>query len=232
MRNILVFVLAMTIVLSEKMLFNPMPTGAVTPSDVGIAKTEKLASLDSNQNNAVEKDGIRFEILVPERTWVIPPNQPDARTPVQIGIRITNNTQMPIRFGRFDPLMVLIMDIVGPDGLTLERFAARDILLKSQKLACLLTTPGKSLTFFMDANLYWQDNKLLLGGVDGLGGWNFSDLKPGNYQVRFKYISSSSREICYEAETTNPQTSVPKVVDGLWTGFIVTPFVPVHLIER
>ncbi|MEG3842127.1 hypothetical protein [Microcoleus sp. herbarium14] len=47
--------------------------------------------------NAVEVDGIRFEIIMPEIVFVlpIPKAKPGNNTSVQLGVRITNNTSNP-----------------------------------------------------------------------------------------------------------------------------------------
>jgi hypothetical protein len=229
MRNFLAFLLAMTLVLFGKMILNPMPTGAAVPSDLGITKTEKLAFLDSNQNNAVEKDGVRFEILVRERTWVIPANQPDASTPLRLGIRMTNKTQKPIRFPQFDPVMVLGIDIIGEDGFTLKPKGARERLLVSpEQRVCRLAKPEQSLTYDVNAKLYWQNNRLVFGIPEG---WYYEGLKPGNYRIRFKYsITSITLPSCENLQTLD-QAALAKISEEFWSGLAVTPFVDIRVVE-
>ena len=41
---------------------------------------------------AVEKDGVVFELLVPERTWSTPDPKPNASLPVKVALEITNKT--------------------------------------------------------------------------------------------------------------------------------------------
>ena len=229
MRNFLAFVLAMTLVLFGKMILNPMPTGAVAPSNLAIAKTEDLTSLASTQNNAVEQDGVRFEILVPERIWVIPANKPDASTPARLGLRITNKTQKPIRFFIFDTLRVLGIDIVGEDGLALEEQGGRNVTrLTPEQLVCRLAQPKQSLIYDVNANLYWQNNQLVLGSPDG---WYFEGLKPGSYRIRFKYsITSIPVPLCENLPTLD-QAALAKVAEEFWSGLAVTPFVDIRVVE-
>lgn len=80
--------------------------------------------------------------------------------------------------------------------------------------------PGESLTFFVDAELYWYNHKIRLAGYARDGGvWTFGALKPGIYQVRFTYQSRSPvRKIYYGGS-----------VEGLWTGVVSTPFVEFRL---
>jgi hypothetical protein len=193
-------------------------------------RATELTSFESTNSNidsnAVERNGIRLEILVPDRVWRIPEKQ-DAITPVRLGFQITNNTPHPIRFPPLDPLLVFPLEIVDADGNLLQRQAGRDILLKSPQLACPLVQPRESLTFFLKAQLFWQNNQLLFGGADGLGGgWSFDNLKPGNYQIRLRYINSRALLVCYD-----PDRDDENLTRGIWTGQIVTPFVKFRVLQ-
>lgn len=229
MRNILAFVLAMTLVLSGKILLNPVQKVIAASSNVEIDNTDHLTSFVSNQNNTVEKNGVRFEILVPESTWVIPANKPDASTPVPLGLRMTNKTQKPIRFPRFDPLIVLGIDVVGEDALALEQKGGRDVLiLTPEQRVCRLAQPEQSLNYNVKANLYWYDDNLVFGSPEG---WYYEGLKPGNYRIRFKYsITSITLPSCENLQTIN-QTELPKILEEFWSGLAITPFVNIRVVE-
>ena len=145
--------------------------------DSELGRATELTSFESTHSNidsnAVERNGIRLEILVPDRVWRIPEKQ-DAITPVRIGFQMTNNTPYPIRFPPLDPLLVFPLEIVDADGNLLRGSGGRGMLLQSPQLACTLVQPRESLTFFLKAQLFWQNNQLLFGGNDGLGGgWTF-----------------------------------------------------------
>ncbi|SKB14078.1 exported hypothetical protein [Planktothrix sp. PCC 11201] len=233
MRNFLIFCWALALVLVGQITHFLMLPGLSATEDSGIGRIASLISLESADRNAVEVDGIRFEIIVPERVWSIPEKHSSSAIPVKIGLRITNQKPTPIHLTRFDPQIVLGLEIVGADGLPLKGKGIRDRLmgLRMEQLACPLVQAGKSVTFFLDANLYWRDNLLHLGGSDGLGGgWNFDNLKPGIYQVRFLYGNSSSVAPCYDS-IQDPKTRDPQVLQGLWTGQATTPFVEVRLVQ-
>jgi RNA polymerase sigma factor (sigma-70 family) len=170
--------------------------------------------------NVVEKDGVRFELLVPQREWQIPEDRPGARTTVKLALRITNRTNNPLRFTRFDSLSVWM---VGPDGKELTRSGGRDGTFPVQEADCPLVKPGDSVTFDLDAHLFRQDGKLRFGGSDGFGGgWGFADeFKPGRYQLRIWYSNTATEQEVGRAVRT--------VLKGLWTGEVKTPFVEVTL---
>ncbi|WP_206756701.1 hypothetical protein [Planktothrix sp. FACHB-1365] len=108
MGNFLIFGLALALVLLGQIAHFMIPIGLSATEDFGIRKFANLISVESTNGNAVEVDGIRFEILMPQREFTIPAKIPGAHTPVQLGIEITNNTQIPIRFPPFDPLFAVL----------------------------------------------------------------------------------------------------------------------------
>lgn len=217
----------LTLVFCAAMALSHVPRKVTAHEDGGIGKVVNMTSQASTDSNAVEVGGIRLEILVPNQVWRIPEKQPDSNTHVQLGLQIKNNTPYPIRFPPFDPLIVLPLEMVEPDGEFLQQQAARDILLKSPQLTCPLIQPRESVTFFLNAKLFWHNNKLLLGGTDELGGgWHFDNLKPGNYQIRLRYISSRGVLLCYDS-----QINEDKLIQGIWTGQITTPFVNFRLVQ-
>ncbi|MCC3434039.1 MAG: hypothetical protein JGK03_17775 [Microcoleus sp. PH2017_25_DOB_D_A] len=58
-----------------------------------------------HHNNRVEVDSMCFETLVPEPSLRVPLTASSAKIPVQIGMKITNNTSTPFRFILFDTLI-------------------------------------------------------------------------------------------------------------------------------
>lgn len=201
---------------------------------VEIGGVNQLNCLAESENNSAEVDGLIFEILIPERVWVIPENRADVETPLKIGICITNNRKTPVRLTRLDPSVVLGLNIQAADGSELKGGGYRDILMKSPQMVCPFLLPQESVKFFLDVKLYWRDNKLFLGGSDGLGGgWEFVGLKAGNYKIRFGYYNSSAVGFCYDREMINQEpTGTPEFVQDLWGGVIAwTPFVDVRLVE-
>lgn len=207
------FLLSLALLLSGAIALSNISEGAIAMSNLQMRLNAELISSESTDNHAVEKKGIRLEILAPERVWRVPENQQNATTPVRIGFQITNNTPDPIRFPPLDPLLIFSLEIVDADGNLLRRSGGRGMLLNSPQLACPLVQPRESLTFFLKAELFWQNNQLLFGGNDGLGGgWTF-DIMPGNYQIRLRYVNFRPVLFCDE-----PQIYEYKLTRGIWTG--------------
>lgn len=62
----------------------------------------------SINSNTVEVDGIRFEIFMPERVFIIPSNKPNATTPVKLALRITNKTATSFRFQQLNTTLQIL----------------------------------------------------------------------------------------------------------------------------
>ncbi|WP_226583590.1 hypothetical protein [Microseira wollei] len=136
--------------------------------------------------------------MIPKRVWTIPAKNSQAENPVEIGIRITNKTQAPVRFTGFDPLEVIKLGIERPDGLVLGTYIRRAIVFGNSReypqhnYNCQLVLPGKSLTFFPEAKLFWEDEQLTLGEPDRKGSrWFIKLPEVGTYKVRFIYNNPS-----------------------------------------
>jgi uncharacterized protein (TIGR03067 family) len=183
----------------------------------------EIVAVKEDRQNVIEKDGVRFEILVPDRDWPIPENRDGARAPIKLGLRITNKTDKPLRFTRFD---TLFPEMTGPNGKPLSRSGGRNETLPMKESDCPLVKPGERVTFDIDAHLFWQGGKLRFGGSDGFGGvWGFADeLKPGRYRLRIWYVNTATEHEVGRAERT--------VLKGIWTGEVKTPFVEVSLTPR
>jgi beta-lactamase regulating signal transducer with metallopeptidase domain len=172
----------------------PSNMAAFELADVGICPEEDI-----------EKDGVHFVILVPDRSWSIPP--PGFQTPVNVGLRIANKSQTPWRFSRFDSLT---LEMVGPDGKSLRQGGGRNGTWGKTQADAPLVKPGEYVTFVIDAALLWHGDELRLLGSDGFGGMRLlHDVKPGQYKVRILYHD-------HKAE-----------LEGSWPGPIATPFVEV-----
>ena len=226
MRNFFLFGLALALVLVGVIVFGYVPRGLTTPRYVEIGKVANLTSFESTDSNVVEVDGVRFETLVPERVLPIPANRPDAKTPVKLGLRITNQTQKPVRFTRYD---TLFPELLGADGRALQLEGARNWSFPPTVSDCPLLQPGESATFFLDAKLFWQNNKLQLGGSDGFGGfWYFDDLKPGTYRIQIGYSISSMPGV----SVYDPEIQTFRRLTDLWRVPVATPLVEIHLVQR
>jgi hypothetical protein len=216
------------------------------PTAVQIAGTDKgvtsfvplrLVQPVSVDSKTVEVDGIRFEIVMPERVLNIPASHPDFKTPVKLGIRITNNTSTPHRFSRFDTIFPRLL---GPDGKALQLNGGRDGTIAPTELDCPLVMPQNSVTFFLDANLFWRSNelafldanlfwrsnKLALGGSDKFGGiWYFSPLKPGIYHLGLSYANGGITQsiVCPQARGVRGR------LEDFWIGAVNTKFLELSI---
>ena len=177
-------------------------------------------------SNTVEVDGIRFELIMPERVLSIPVNQANVKTPVQLGMRITNNTSTPHRFTRFDTIYPIIL---GTDGKYIQNNGGRDGTIAPQASDCPLVMPQESVTFFMDANLFWTNNELRLGGSDHFGGiWYFSPLKPGTYYLGLGYANGGIIQslFCPQAKGGRGR------LEDFWIGGMNTKLLEVSLVVQ
>jgi RNA polymerase sigma factor (sigma-70 family) len=169
-----------------------------------------------NKERTVEKDGVRFELLIPDTAWPVPENKPGGQSPVALGLRITNTTAKPFRFSAYD---TLFPEVTGPDGKLLEPGVRLRTALR-READCPLVDPGESVTFPFGASLAWMpDGHLRLRGNRPCNGWVFVDpVKPGQYKVRVRYRNVE--------ETFKPDGDSP-VLKGVWTGEVTTPVVDV-----
>ncbi len=192
--------------------------GIMIAAGTGLIMTT-LKPLPSPKGSAVEKKGVHFETLVPDRVWRIPVSEPGTKNPIKLGLHITNKTYKPMRFCRFD---TLFPDMIGPNGKRLQLDGGRNASRLIRESDCPIVKSGESVTFYLDGTLTWQNNKLRLGGPDGFGGlWYFDGLKPGMYKIRFIYHSIQEM-----IQIDRPEK---KILENIWTGQVATPLVKVLL---
>lgn len=200
-----------------------------------------MASFESSESNTIEVNGVRFEILLPERmlslpkknlvqkllrilksALPIPSGDFSYKQSVQIGIRITNNTSIPVRFSFY---FTLFPELVNAEGqVPLEGgWISPSAPLESD---FPLAMPGESLTFFPNVEIFWiWGNRFGLSVAAGNGGeWIFQPLKPGIYQFRFTYNNPKDKVTMYGSVSTNMN-----LIEEIWTGQASTPFVELHL---
>lgn len=231
MRNFFLFGLALALVLFGVIVFGYVPRGLTTPGIVEVDGV-RIESLEleraSTDSNVVEVDGVRFETLVPQRVLTIPANKPGANTPVKLGLLITNQTQRPIRFTRYDSIFPMLL---GSDGQALQLEGGRNWSSPPTVSDCPLLQPGESVTFFVDGKLFWQDDLLRLEWPDGFGGvWFYDNLKPGTYRIRVGYSVSTAfpgKLLVYDPEI---QTFRP--LTDLWRVPVATALVEIRLVQR
>ncbi|WP_322732451.1 hypothetical protein [Nostoc sp. ChiQUE01b] len=211
--------------------------------DVVLECVANMTSSESNEINAVEVDGVRFETLVPERMLCLPkknlvqrllsnlefllPVPPGYFSPkysVQIGIRIINNTSTPLRFSFYFTILPELVNAYGPIPLEGGWIRASASLESDYPLAM----PGESVTYFPEIKFFgtWG-NRFGLSITSGDSGtWFFQSLKPGNYQFRFIYNSPNEKATLYSSVSRDMN-----LIEGIRTGEVLTPFVELHLAQ-
>ncbi len=171
--------------------------------------TFELEEVGTCPEVTIEKDGIHFSILVPDRSWQAPSR--DMRAPVNIGLQISNKSTTAVRFSRFD---TLVLEMTGPDGKALRQGGGRDGTGGRVASDAPLLKPGEHAIYVIDAALLWHGDELRLFGSDGFGGVRLlHDVKPGPYKVRVLYHDPRAE------------------LERSWPGQIATPFVEVSVVK-
>jgi hypothetical protein len=142
-------------------------------------------------STAPSDSSIKLETLVPERVLTIPKHEHSNYTPLQIAVRITNNTLTAFRFY----LDSLTPEFMAVDG---ENFYAGKLqvgrLVFRTESDFLLVRAGESLNLFWEGNFYWGDRNISLQIPDKYSNvWLFRGFKPGISKVRFTYTNAEAQ---------------------------------------
>ncbi|MEA5602150.1 hypothetical protein [Nostoc sp. UHCC 0252] len=145
---------------------------------------------------------------------------------LQMGIRITNNTDNTLRFKLVSDL--LYPEIVGEDD---------EILVEGGWFSCTQSEecsypsliPKENVTFFLETETFWVlNNRLGIAIPTTLyGGWKLKPLKPGAYHFRFTYYNSQT-----EVEIDELSSKNTKQLEGIWTGEVKTPFIELRVVQN
>ena len=103
----------------------------------------------------VEKDGVVFEIVVPQREWAVPEAKDRTAGPkLDLKLRITNKTGEPLRFNAYD---TALPELLTPEGKPVHRWEgdeANSIHIPATEADYPLVMPGKSVTLPLQADLF------------------------------------------------------------------------------
>lgn len=170
-----------------------------------------------NDDNAVEVEGIRFETLLPERAFTLPKKKRGVETCLQLGIRIINNTLIPVHFSFFS---TLVPQLIQAEGQQLAGWYYRRIEKRPFASDFLLAMPGECITFFPYASIFWLKREVFILRIDaGDGGfWNFEIFQVGNYKIQFIYNNKYLTQEIYDRENMSMT-----LIEGLWIGMVSTP---------
>ncbi|MBF2004905.1 MAG: hypothetical protein IGS49_05425 [Chlorogloeopsis fritschii C42_A2020_084] len=201
-----------------------------------------MISSESNNSNTVEVDGIQFETMMPERVVQIPPKLPDAKTQVQFGIRVTNNTATPHRF---------ILFSARPQFLQANKqevlpFRVNAYRTEPSELSDFqLIVPGESVDFWLEGYFHWFKNELNFSFLrKDASYWWFSQFKSDTYFIQIYYANlypdweemGFAGEIIYlkpmykQQNYNYPKSDMIKIKD-VWIGEVYTPPIKFSLIH-
>jgi hypothetical protein len=193
-------------------------SGLTAHEDVVLERVANMTSFQTSDSNAVEVDGIRFETVVPERSYRLP--KYGEETPMKFGVRITNKTLIPYRFD----LPKFFPEILNPHGKPLQMSFAQNATRKVEETDIPLIMPGESFEFLKDAKFSWYSRDcIVLKGFAFYGGiWSFYNFKPTKYQIRLAYKNLLPKQ---KMLLVTGQYEV----DGFWISTIATPFTRLRL---
>lgn len=194
--------------------------------NMSAVKTTELMSVQlTDNNNAVEVDGVIFETVVPNQVVSIPENMPDIKTPWRFGIRITNKTSLPIRFNKYH----LTPEFIGfnDKGLFRDVSESSFILLAERDFPIVL--PGKSFIVFWEGEFYWNENRLLFRAYYEQRrdrSLSFGTFTPGTYHVRLTYENANTESSYFDLKNRQRRQ-----LKGIVKGLFSTPWVEIKLVS-
>ena len=179
-----------------------------------------------NNYNAIEIDGIQLETILSPTSINIPDKANNIETPVDIGMKITNQTQTAFKFDFFD---TLIFQIIRVDGQTIRKGFGSHQLQSPQERHYPLIKPGKSTTFFPNTKLFWFNDELCLKIAIQSGGFDyFQNLQPGEYWIRFVYRKKNN---FFKIRNHQNKNDYIKPLQWLDKTIIATPYVKLNLLS-
>lgn len=130
-------------------------------------------------------DGIEFETVMPNGVVLIPPKQPVAKTQVQFGIQITNNTAHPRNF----LLFTARPEFLQANKQKVAQFGPNANTAASPELSDFkLLMPGESVTFLVEGYFEWfkSELKFVFMRKDATYWW-YGNFESGTYSINVIY---------------------------------------------
>jgi hypothetical protein len=130
---------------------------------------------DAKLSDPVADNNVEFQAFAPP-TWTLP--APGAKTRIELGLKVTNNSDKPIQFNVFDTISISLKDANGKEA------RARFMRDSTFVPPALTINKGDAALVFRDATL----DGATLSGQDGSGGvWTIDGVKPGTYTLLIRY---------------------------------------------
>jgi hypothetical protein len=242
MRKLSAIALTFALVFFGIMVLSHVPRNLTAQEDMVLGRIANMTFFESSRNNIVEKDGIQFEAVISEGIYRIPPKQPGAKTQVQFGIRITNNTKIPCRF----LLFFARPEFLQASKQKVPRFGPNVNGSYNPQLSDFhLVVPGESVTLLLEGYFQWEKDKLKFVFREKSGSyWIFSSFNPGRYSLRVIYENQyhewenmnpwsdniDLKPVYKEQASNNMRSDILKMED-VWSGEIITPPIEFQLIQ-
>jgi len=223
MKYFFLFILAL--ILSGASALGSVSPGLTAQLDGGRESAVNITSQASTDSNAIEVDGIRFEVVVPNQTLSIPENRPDVHTTWRLGVRVTNNNSLPRRVSKY----ALTPQFRGLNGNVI--FGQKGAIIHVVAIAKSdfpLLLPGDSFTVFWEGTFQWIENRLLLDLYQKSYGTSleFGAFSPGTYHVRLTYENDYAPDLLYYDREKLQRREIRGVLKGQFS----TPWVEINLV--
>lgn len=187
----------------------------------------------ASATNYIEIDNVRFETWMPKREITIPLIK--QQTPLELGIRITNNTPNNFYFCFFSSLSP---KLIAPNGQVLQLGACTDGIRFADKYDFMQVMRWQAVTFCFESGFSWsiyrknnrkkrRDCNLIFGiNRDSYCRNEFTKIQSiGTYQFQWEYHENSSKIEYYKKYGIDPN-----ILQEVWIGELITPPVELSLV--
>ncbi|MBW4541357.1 MAG: hypothetical protein KME43_19790 [Myxacorys chilensis ATA2-1-KO14] len=179
-----------------------------------------MMSSHSNESNAIEVNGIRFETVINDRTVVMPPYEPRAEVQVGCGIRLTNmaETAQSVWLYSMHPEFRDATNQLVPG-----RMVGADRRVKPNLSNLKILQSGESALFICQCTFLWWNNLVRCAFTEKSGNiWAYADLNPDLYSIQFVYNSTlRQQEWFWKFLSIEDRTSLGQAA-AVWTGEVTT----------
>ncbi len=242
MGKFLAIVLAAILGFLATMALSHVPRNVMVYQDRQIEGGANMTSFELNDSDVLEVDGIQFRTVMPERVIRIPPKQEGAKTQVQFGIQITNQTANPRYFLLFAvrPQFRQANQQKVPESGPLANTAGSP---ESSDFKLLI--PGESVTFLVEGCFEWIRNELKFPFTrkDAVHWWYGKFEGAGTYSIHVIYENpypdweqaswGDNPSFMLRPKTLRHDhlPSKPIKIEDVWVGEIVTSPLEFNLVQ-
>ncbi|MBE9006803.1 hypothetical protein IQ259_17450 [Fortiea sp. LEGE XX443] len=243
MRKLSVTALTFALVFFGIMILNHVPINLTVQKDKVLERLANMTFFESSSNNIVEEDGIQFKTVMSERILRIPPKEPEAKTQVQFGIQITNNTTNPRNF----LLFAVLPEFFQANKQKVPQFGPVANSTSAPELSDFkLLMPGESVTFLVEGYFEWFKDGLQFAFMrKDATYWWYGNFESGTYSIKVIYenpypawdqASWGDGIISLMPKRKQPRNSYLPLkiikIEDVWVGKILTPSIEFKLIQQ